>query len=518
MNFIKCVAALSMSLALVACGGGGGSPGGATTTDIPNSPIVTSPVVTVGSMSLDVLSGAGISSTSISASEIAQVKVVLKDANGTAVKGAVVTFSETGAGLLAIAPTSKTALTGEAGEASVEIRATNNTSIGATQIGASATLSGQSVSAQKSIAITSAPTSSVVVSPQELANAINFLDVNPSDKSIVLAGSGGNGRSESASLRFRVVDKNNTPVKGVAVTFSVIPANDVTLNIPSALSDTDGVVITTVSSKNVATAVVVKALVDTKTISTQSDQLLVTTGVVTQAGFDLSATKYNLNFGTTGDSSEITVAIVDENGNRVADGVPVVFTTNYGAVGTSSKGGCTTLNGSCKVTYTVQDPRPTDGERARVTASTQVGAGFSVSDFLDLTISDPSLLNLYSMASGGVTINSVNSSGLPNPCKFTYLAYVGTPAGLPAPAGTTISVKSLTTDFVASVTTGSPVLDLEQQRTSVAIEFDASSAALTPQCVSNGTGSATGQVEIKFTAGSRITTLAPLVITYPRTP
>ena len=469
-------------------------------------------------LSIAVINGSGVSTNSISAVEIAQAKVTLKDANGLAINGVVVTFSEIGAGLITISPASKTVLTDASGQASVEFRASNpSTSIGATTITSSATVAGQSVSANKSIGISSAPTTGTVTDKQLLANAINFLDVNPADKSIVLKGSGGNGRSESATLRFRVVDQNNTPVQGTTVTFSANPPSDVTLNITNATSDADGVVITTVSSKSVATAVVIEASVDTRTISTQSDQLLVTTGVITQAGFDLSATKYNMNFGITGDSSVITVSIVDINGNRVADGVPVVFTATHGAVGTSSKGGCTTLNGACTVIYTVQDPRPVDGVRARVTASSQVSNGTPVSDFLDLTVSNLSLANLYSAATGGAIVNTVNSTALPNPCKFTFDAFVGTAAGFPTPAGTTIEVKGTTPDFAASVITGSPVLDLAQQRTPVTIQFDASSTTLVPACVTGtSTTTATGNVEVKFTAGTRVTTLATFVVTYPK--
>lgn len=514
MKLLKYVMGLAVAVALTACGGGGGNPGTVNTGGGAPGPTVTgdSQTTSSGAIAIDVLNVAGSSVSSLSALEIATAKVTLKDANGVAVKGAVVTFSEIGVGLLSVAPASKTALTDSVGQASVEIRAASSTSVGATQISASATVSGQSLTSQKAISISSAPDTGLVANPQDLANAINFLDVNPADRSIVLAGAGGNGRSESATLRFRVVDKNNTPVKGALVTFKVVPANDVTLNISSATSDADGVVITTVSSKTVATAVVIEAKIDTKTISTQSDQLLVTTGIATQAGFDLSATKYNLNFGITGDSSDVTVRIVDTNGNPVADGVPVVFTTNFGAVGTSSKGGCTTSNGACTVTYSVQDPRPTDGTYARITASTQIGNGTSVSGTLDLTIANLGLAGLYSTAIGGSSINTI--TGPTNACKFTFSAFVGTPAGFPAPAGTTVGVQGITTGFSASVKTGSPILDLETQRTAVSLEFDASSNTLIPACSASGPNTATAQAQVKLTAGSRVTIL-PISVIYP---
>jgi Bacterial Ig-like domain (group 1) len=517
MKFITAIASGVLIAVLTGCGGGGGNPGSTSTTASTSSSTTatstTGNTVTsaTSSMSIDVLSGAGVASTSISTVEIAQAKITLKDASGAPVQGVVVTFTESGGTLLTIAPASKTALTDANGQAGVELRAASTSGVGATTIAATTNVSGQAVSVQKAIAITSAPSGGPVVLPQDLANAINFLDVNPADKSIVLAGSGGNGRSESATLRFRVVDKNNTPVKGVAVSFVVVPSTDVTLNIAAAVSDADGVVVTTVSSKNVATAVVIKASVEGKVISSQSDQLLVTTGIATQAGFDLSATKYNLNYGITGDSSDITVRIVDSNGNPVSDGVPVVFTTNFGAVGSSSRGGCSTLNGGCKVTYSVQEPRPTDGTYARVIASTQIGNGTTVSGFLDLIISNPGLLDIYSLSSAGVLVNNFNLVGV---CKATVFAYAGTPAGFPAPAGTTVEVKAISTDFAATLKTDSPILDLARSRTLIGIEFDATAAALAPACVAGGPNTASGIVQVKFTAGTRVRTIF-LNVNYP---
>jgi hypothetical protein len=458
-----------------------------------------------------------VTTNSLTVLEIVQATAVVKLANGSPAKGVVVTFSEMGSSLLLISPSSLTALTDENGNASVEIRAKDSSSIGATEVAATATVGETAVTGKKAVAISSAPTSGEVVSPQDLANAVNFLDVNPADRSIVLAGSGGNGRSESATLRFRVVDKNNTPVKGAVVAFSVSPSNDVTLNFTSGLSDSDGVVITTISSKTVATAVVVKATLThsatATTISTQSDQLLVTTGLSTQGGFDLSASKYNLNAGITGDSSNVTVSIVDANGNRVADGVPVVFTTNFGAVGSSSRGGCLTSNGACTVTYSVQAPRPPDGQFARVTASTQLGSGSVLSGFLDFVVSDVGTANFYSAVSGGAVVDQFTN--LAKSCKFSASAFLGTPLGLPVPAGTTITVNPVTSDAAGSVKVGSPVLDLARTRTSVGFEFDLSALTSGAKCDEAGGGTGTANYAIELAAGSRVNTLF-VSVAYPK--
>jgi protocatechuate 3,4-dioxygenase beta subunit len=520
MSFPKHFSGFVMVMALVACGGGGGSAGsvGSTSTNASATGTVTEVVATVQvakpSMTLDVLSGAGVSTNSISASEISTVSVVLKDSAGVSVPGTVVVFTESGGSLLSVAPASKTALTDAAGKASVEIRAATTSSVGATTISALAQVSGAPVTAQKSIAITSAPSGGAVIDPQSIANAMNFLDVNPADKSIVLAGSGGNGRSESATLRFRVVDKNNTPVKGAAVTFDVIPVNSVTLNIPSAVSDADGVVVTTVSSKSFATAVVVRGTVtrsNSSTITSQSDQLLVTTGSAVPRGFDLSASKYNLNWDLSGDLSKITVRIVDTNGNPVADGVPVVFTADFGAVGSSARGGCVTSNGSCSVDYTVQDPRPIDGQFATVIVSTQIGDGTSISQSLQFRFADPRLLNVFEFGTGAaVPTFAFNSS-----CqKKIFSAFAGTPAGFPAPAGTTVEVAPVTPAFAASLKFGSPILDRVGGRSPLDFELDVAPITGTDACVATGARTKIAEFNVKFTAGVTIVTRR-IAVTYP---
>jgi hypothetical protein len=488
---------------LVACGGGGGSPGstGASGgTNAGSSPIAGSPTSTItgdtqattaGSMAIDVLSGAGVASTSISVLEIAQAKVTLKDAKGLPVKGAIVTFSESGASLLTIAPASKTALTDDAGQASVEIRALSSTAIGATIVGASAIISGTPASAQKAIQISSVPSSGPVISPQDLAAAINFLDVNPADKSIVIQGAGGNGRSESATLRFRVVDKNNTPVKGAVVDFVANPATNVTLNISSATTDAEGVVITTVSSKSVATSLVIKATVNGKVISSQSDQLLVTTGVGIQKGFEVGAEKYNLDGGLSGDSTNVTARIVDANGNPVADGVPVVFTASGGRIGSSSRGGCTTLNGKCSVVFEVQDPRNDD--IAHITASTQVGTSLTLSGDFDINMSNP---NLSFVDSSLTKVASINLSA----CKQTYTGLVKNSRNRAAAAGTVVAVTPITTDFGATVKLGSPIADsLSFAPLAVSLEFDASTIKAPFNCIPEGFAFFTAQATVEMT-------------------
>ena len=525
MKYIKIFLATMALAGLAACGGGGGSPGGSLNTGsttngtVPNS--TTTAVVsttgnsqtsTLAAITVDILNGAGVSSTSISALEIGQISANVKDASGKPVVGAIVKFSESVSTLLTIAPISATALTDSAGNAVVEFRAASPTSAGATQVNAAVVVSGSVINANKAISISSAP-KVVGTSPQLLANALNFLDVVPADKSIVLAGSGGNGRSESASLRFRVVDKNNSPVKGVAITFSIGSA-PVALNIPTSTSDNDGVVVTTISSGSIPTAVVVSATVDTRGINSQSDQLLVTTGLATQAGFDISAGKYNLNGSLTGDTTNITARLVDSFGNPVADGIPVVFTTNYGSVGSSSKGGCSTLNGTCSVDYKVQDPRPVDGQPVTVIASTRIGNGTVLSGSLLLRVTSMSSLGFYTTVTSGVKVSEI----LTTSCKPTLTRYVGTGSSFPAAGGTSVVLKVLSpSDVTASITDGALILDqlfTTPRRTPLSFSVDLTNTALLPACVVGGPNTSLAEILFTYT-NQNIASESNVFIRYP---
>ncbi|WP_176955089.1 hypothetical protein [Rhodoferax sp. OV413] len=467
-------------------------------------------------MTLAVLNGSGVSSTNISTAEIATAKVTLLNSSGAPIQGVIVNF--TGGGLLTLAPTSATALTDANGQASVEIRASSSTSTGATLVSASAAVivssTSTTVTAQKAISISSAP-SSGASDPQLLANALNFLDTNPSDKSIVLKGSGGNGRSESATLRFRVVDTNNAPVKGTIVDFSVNPSSVVTLNIASATSDTDGVVVATVSSGTVATSVVVTATVRGRSIASQSDQLLVTTGSAIAAGFDLSASKFNLNASLSGDSSTITVRIRDANGNPVADGVPVVFTTDFGGVGSSAQGGCLTSNGLCTVTYTVQDPRPADGQLVTVVSSTQVGSTGVISKSINLSAVSPGALGIYSAKVSGTKVTALN---LGTVCSAVFSYYVGTPLNFAAAAGTTVGMTGQVAGLSGSVSIGSPILDALTfgERTAISFTVTApSTAGAVPACVAGGSSSQTVNLLVTFTSPGTTPVQQTMPVTYP---
>lgn len=191
------------------------------------------------------------------------------------------------------------------------------------------------------------------------AASVQFKSATPTDKSIVIKGQGGNGRVETATLTFKVFDTFGNALAGRRVDFSVTAG--VTLNKAFDNTDANGEVITTVNSQTTPTSFKVKADIGGG-ISTQSDSIVVTTGVAVQRAFSLSVGSPNvegwgIDSGTVTPATTVGILLADQAGNPVPDGAPVVFQTNMGAVGSSSKGACTTVNGGCTVDFRTQNPR-----------------------------------------------------------------------------------------------------------------------------------------------------------------
>ncbi len=202
----------------------------------------------------------------------------------------------------------------------------------------------------------------VNVAPASVGS-IRFESADPT--SLALAGTGGAGRQETSTVRFIVTDSTGGPVSGAAVTFALSPAGSgIGMEPPTATSDVQGVVQTVVSSGTVATSVRVTATVDTLGISTQSDQLTITTGIPDNDSVSLSMECVNIEgWSRDGEATEVTVRMADRYNNPVPDGTAVTLSAEGGQVGASCLTETTPSNGAgvCSVTFVSQAPRPADG-------------------------------------------------------------------------------------------------------------------------------------------------------------
>lgn len=191
--------------------------------------------------------------------------------------------------------------------------------------------------------------------------AINFVSAVPADKSIVIKGAGGNGRTESALLTFVVLDSANVGVAGVKVDFTTISTKPVALTSTTGTTDASGKVVATLNSGTDPTTVRVTATIQGTAISIISDTVTVTTGQPTQTRMTIAREKVNVEgMNHAGETNAITVFMADESGGVVANGTQIVFTTDSGAIvgdgGTNDTARCLTTNGACSVAWRSQNP------------------------------------------------------------------------------------------------------------------------------------------------------------------
>ena len=178
---------------------------------------------------------------------------------------------------------------------------------------------------------------------------------------ITLKGTGGANRSETARVTFKVVDSAGNAVGNTLVNFALNTSlGGLTLSSASATSDpTTGYVVTNVIAGTISTAVRVTATTSGATaLSTQSDQLVISTGIPAQDAFSLSTSTHNIEAWTVdGVASTITARLADHFHNPVPDGTAVSFTSEGGSVVSS----CNTVGGVCSTTLTSQALRPSNG-------------------------------------------------------------------------------------------------------------------------------------------------------------
>ncbi|MGH8371238.1 MAG: hypothetical protein ACRETO_00720 [Gammaproteobacteria bacterium] len=222
------------------------------------------------------------------------------------------------------------------------------------------------ITATTSIGGTSISATGTVTVQAAQLGSIQFVSATPS--TIALKGMGGVGSSESSTVIFKVLDTTGGIKPNTSVTFSLnTTVGGIKLSTTSAKSDASGLVSTVVQSGTVALPVSVIATIQgpNGTISTQSTGMAISGGVPSQKYFSLSVDTYNPEgFDLDGSTAGITARLGDRFGNPVPDGTTVSFNTRGpsagGTVGggTGGSGSCSTVNGTCSVVWTSQNPRP----------------------------------------------------------------------------------------------------------------------------------------------------------------
>ena len=237
-------------------------------------------------------------------------------------------------------------VTTDTGSASVIYQATGGD--GVDIITATANIGQETLSATTTISVAGA-----------IAGSIDFISATP--ETIALKGTGGPARSETSVLVFMAVDIYGNPVEGETVEFELsTEIGGLSLSDSSAVSDSEGLVRTTVNAGNVSTHIRVHATIADSypLITVVSDELLVSTGLPDQNSISLGIETFNPE---AWHYNNVEVPVIfqaaDHFNNFVPDGTVIYFTTEGGSIDDSG----TTIDGFCEVAWRSGNPRPDDG-------------------------------------------------------------------------------------------------------------------------------------------------------------
>ena len=173
---------------------------------------------------------------------------------------------------------------------------------------------------------------------------------------------------EQALVQFKVVDEGGNELATQDVTFSLIGSSgDTSLTTFEDVSNSQGIVSTTVLAGTVHDNVTVKAVLSGTSISAQSNGVWIGTGLPHQDSFSISTCE-NIEGGQyDGTSETIKVILSDRFGNPAPANTAVLFQAEGGQV----EGACSmdyAFNSGagdfsfCEVAYTSANPRPTGAE------------------------------------------------------------------------------------------------------------------------------------------------------------
>jgi hypothetical protein len=195
-----------------------------------------------------------------------------------------------------------------------------------------------------------------VVIEAEGLGSIEFVSATP--ESIVLKGTGGQGKQESSTLTFIVKGELGNPLAQQTVNFELNnTVGGLALTSATGITNTEGRVSAKVTSGTVPAAVRVTATVtnsdNNKSIQTQSDLLSVNTGLPDQNSITIALSTVNPEArNRIGEQVTVSAYMADSFNNPVPDGTTINFTTEGGSIGAS----CNTVSGTCSVEWTSQEP------------------------------------------------------------------------------------------------------------------------------------------------------------------
>jgi hypothetical protein len=350
------------------------------------------------------------SNASLSAGGSTSLQVVLQQSDGTLyTQSATITFSSPcAAKSFATLTPSVTTTTGVA-TANYVASGCNGPDI----VTATTTLGGHSLSATVTLTVAAASIGSIV-----------FVSATPTI--ISLQGIASSTIPQSSTVIFKVLDQSGNPRPGAMVNFSLnTTVGGIALLNATATTDATGQVQTVVQSGTVATPVRVTATVQnvTPTISTQSSQLIVSTGIPQQNSFSLSVACHNVEaWNIDGVQVSVTARLSDRFNNPVPDGTAVSFHTEGGQIQASCTTTTTNGNSGCAVNWTSQNPRaPADPKTAgdRAGRSSLLAIAIGEESFTDLN-GNGAFDNAEPFVDVGERFEDDNENGKWDPGEYFY--------------------------------------------------------------------------------------------------
>ena len=207
-----------------------------------------------------------------------------------------------------------------------------------------------------------------ITSAGPLPANIQFVSATPS--SIALKGTA--GLIDISNVTFKVVDASGNAVPATTVEFYLtnwtggIKLEDNTQTQVDALTGgkvrkqtaADGTVVVAVQAGTNPASIWVLANLKNSTLSTQSNKLVISTGLPSQDNFSLAVGAHNIEgWAYDGVTTSLTIYAFDRVGNPVPEGTTINFITE-GAGTSPSPGVCSTASGTCSINFVSANKRP----------------------------------------------------------------------------------------------------------------------------------------------------------------
>ena len=335
VKFVKLITPIAFAVALSACGGGGSganfgsNTGGSTSGGVTTNPTAEDLKFTLSQIELGL--------TELSAGGSTGITIELRDELGALA-------SES----LSIALTSPCVSNGTStivspSESATGVFTSTYTSIGCEGLDEITATFG-----------TQKQTASVNVQPANLG-AVEFVSAEP--QNILLKGMSAPGQQHTSMVTFQIKNDVGGPIANADVKFELTTdVGGISLSATEGKTDNNGFVSTILQAGTVHTSVRVRATVerDNATISSESSQLVISTGIADQNSLSLSLSELNPSaWNHDGVKVSVNMYAADRYNNPVPDGTTVAFFTELGQIEPS----CQTENGACVVEWTSSDPR-----------------------------------------------------------------------------------------------------------------------------------------------------------------